>query len=667
MAKFLGRFFRYLRSICAPMSAIIGFSCLLTFIFILYQPTPGPGELQRMGWQSWDVISMDAATGSEGNVSLPTVPEGVDWWNVTQEEEYVDPASLPLDVWSPLLPHNTGLSEITIERCMFDPMLAPSLCVPDSTPEQDAVKGKWVQVGTNINAQTGMWYLNIFYRRTRRLDVPLVTDLLLLPTGETPPIANYPDAWHKVSRSIRDGVPRTPALYLWYKTGDSLQDIGAKGGNRANLIMEIDILFGDDKPWYGFDKIEIPVLETTPRQESVWVTYRQGLKPVVRAQPLHFSHDGNFKVLQVADLHFSVSPGKCRDTDLSPCTHSDNLTSTLLSHVISLEQPDFIVFTGDQLNGQGYSWDAKSVLAKFARAVTDAKIPWTAVFGNHDDEDGVASKEEQLKMMMAMPYSKIHPGPKGIHGVGNHVLKVHSADPSMTQLLTMYFLDSGAYSSGFMDWFGWFHPTEYDWIHQDQIDWFLKESGKMKAIERPFTPDGAKDLGDSWKRQASQLPPDAKKLAKPNALMFFHIPLQESYSDPDINTSTDQLLNVGIHDLEGSGAAKKSDGFFEKALLSAKESEHVAGGSLPEVKVVGNGHCHVTENCKRVKGVWLCFGGGGSYSGYSRVGFDRRFRIYDISDYGETIRTYKRTEHDEIVDDMILAGRGAPPPYEGLP
>ena len=40
--------------------------------------------------------------------------------------------------------------------------------------------------------------------------------------------------------------------------------------------------------------------------------------------------------------------------------------------------------------------------------------------------------------------------------------------------------------------------------------------------------------------------------------------------------------------------------------------------------------------------------------------FDRRFRVYDISDFGETIRTYKRTEHDEIIDDMILAGKGAP-------
>ena len=47
------------------------------------------------------------------------------------------------------------------------------------------------------------------------------------------------------------------------------------------------------------------------------------------------------------------------------------------------------------------------------------------------------------------------------------------------------------------------------------------------------------------------------------------------------------------------------------------------------------------------------------------MGFDRRFRIYDISDYGETIRTYKRTEQDEMIDEMILVGDGAPGPWEG--
>lgn len=38
--------------------------------------------------------------------------------------------------------------------------------------------------------------------------------------------------------------------------------------------------------------------------------------------------------------------------------------------------------------------------------------------------------------------------------------------------------------------------------------------------------------------------------------------------------------------------------------------------------------------------------------------FDRRFRIYDISDFGETIKTYKRTESGEIMDAQVLVGKG---------
>lgn len=39
------------------------------------------------------------------------------------------------------------------------------------------------------------------------------------------------------------------------------------------------------------------------------------------------------------------------------------------------------MFSGDQLNGQKTSYNARSVLAKFAKPVIDRKIPWAAVFG----------------------------------------------------------------------------------------------------------------------------------------------------------------------------------------------------------------------------------------------------------------------------------------------
>ncbi len=59
---------------------------------------------------------------------------------------------------------------------------------------------------------------------------------------------------------------------------------------------------------------------------------------------------------------------------------------------------------------------------------------------------------------------------------------------------------------------------------------------------------------------------------------------------------------------------------------------------------------------------WVCvlFPIGSTFT-QSSCRFDRRFRVFDISEYGETIKTYKRTEKDEIIDQMTLAGAGAAP------
>jgi len=70
---------------------------------------------------------------------------------------------------------------------------------------------------------------------------------------------------------------RTEPLYLWYKTGKSMQEMSANEKN--DIITEIDVLFGQDRPWYGFDKLEPPVISMEEgRHSSVYVTYRKGIK-----------------------------------------------------------------------------------------------------------------------------------------------------------------------------------------------------------------------------------------------------------------------------------------------------------------------------------------------------------------------------------------------------
>lgn len=209
------------------------------------------------------------------------------------------------------------------------------------------------------------------------------------------------------------------------------------------------------------------------------------------------------------------------------------------------------------------------------------------------------------------------------------LIKIRSGDASRIHLFTLYFLDSHAKQARRLPW----KEADYDYLKPSQIDWFRNESAAIRPVERPFTPDGADDLGKIWRRNTkARLPRDAKTLAKPNAMMFFHIPIAQSYGPVDTDSLTGDELDVGTQ-LPGDGPGNsKTDGGMFDGLLAALESEE---GAVPEVKVIGHGHSHSTfsaarrstpdalsldtDKCRRNRGIWACFGGGGSYSGYGNV------------------------------------------------
>jgi len=233
-----------------------------------------------------------------------------------------------------------------------------------------------------------------------------------------------PDAWHKVPKSTTTGAADLAPLFLWYKAEKTARKM-TDAGRKNDLITELYVTYGDDIPWYGFDKLSPP---TTPeiknRRQNVYMTFCNGVKrtsltkhlsvewvPKQSARPPSHSSPAflprrGFRILRVAHLHFSVSRGACRDTIIFLCEGSDILMSTLLAKVLDAERPGLVVFTDDQLNDKGTLWDAKSVLAKFTKVVTQRKIPWALVFGNHDEEDGEA-KRDQVQYTQGLPDSLI--------------------------------------------------------------------------------------------------------------------------------------------------------------------------------------------------------------------------------------------------------------------
>ena len=191
---------------------------------------------------------------------------------------------------------------------------------------------------------------------------------------------------------------------------------------------------------------------------------------------LKFRSDQRFKIVQFTDIHWQNGE--------SP----DQQSAALMTRVAKAECPDLIVLTGDILSGGGCD-DAADSLRDVVKIVEDCGIPWTAVFGNHDDE-GTADRHELMAVMQSSELSLAEPGPEEISGVGNYILPIEYSEENASAAL-LYFIDSGSYA-----------PTDiggYDWIRRDQIAWYLQESRRFTA-----------EVGHP-------LP----------ALAFFHIPIPE--------------------------------------------------------------------------------------------------------------------------------------------
>ncbi|KAI3892328.1 hypothetical protein MKX03_006532 [Papaver bracteatum] len=166
--------------------------------------------------------------------------------------------------------------------------------------------------------------------------------------------------------------------------------------------------------------------------------------------PLKFKN-GEFKILQVADMHYAdgiTTP--CEDVlEMKGC--SDLNTTAFINRMIKAEKPDLIVFTGDNIFGKDVTDAAKSLDAAFAPAIA-VGIPWAAVLGNHDMESTL-TREGVMKHIagMQLTLSQLNPSfADVIDGFGNYNLEVGGAEGSSLQnktVLNLYFLDSGDYST----------------------------------------------------------------------------------------------------------------------------------------------------------------------------------------------------------------------------
>lgn len=422
-----------------------------------------------------------------------------------------------------------------------------------------------------------------------------------------------------VAPSAEHLVPDSSRLPLEYTV------ITEKSLTESDFVTEISVLFGEDcvdprpawrlsKEW-RLEHSKVPCYLTLRTRDS---------DPHGKKFPtLSASLENPFKIVQLADLHYSVGEGRCRDEfpKHENCI-ADPKTLAFVEKVLDTEKPQLVVFTGDQIMGSECVQDSVTALLKVVDPIIKRQIPYAMVWGNHDDE-GSLDRWEISKLAQSLPLSLFKIGDHDTNdnsfGVGNYVHYIYGEDGN--PLSALYFLDAHKYSPNAKAYSG------YDWIKEEQWNFF----------------DGYKDAFVDQKASLS--------------MAFFHIPLPE-YLNVDSSSSP--------------GTQNPLIGNFKEGVTAPKyNSKGIATLRELGVKVTSVGHDHCNDYCLLEDSqspainerIWLCFGGAageGGYGGYG--GTERRIRVYQLDFFKRSIVTWKvlNSSPEAPFDHQTLVSAGVP-------
>lgn len=184
----------------------------------------------------------------------------------------------------------------------------------------------------------------------------------------------------------------------------------------------------------------------------------------VADKTLKFKGDGEFKIMQVADLQDSGFA--------TPATYD------YLGSLIKEEDPDLIVLTGDNISGgvgeesieSLARWHVKKAIDETMSFFETFNIPVAVVFGNHDAE-GQISKEEQMAMYQTYKCCVGFDEGESLYGCGTYNLPILSSDGEKV-VYNLWMFDSNMYDAV---------NGGYDYVHEDQIAWYVETSNALKA------------------------------------------------------------------------------------------------------------------------------------------------------------------------------------------
>lgn len=267
------------------------------------------------------------------------------------------------------------------------------------------------------------------------------------------------------------------------------------------------------------------------------------------APTLRFGKSGEFKVIQLTDLHLvGERPDQAEKT------------FARIRYIVEAERPDMIAVTGDVITGAKYS---REMLRSVLDTLDSFRIPFCIVFGNHDQEMGM-TKEEMSEMITSCKYSLNSLGADGkLADIRIPVRCSKGRDDAME----FYFLDSHTSIQADSPYAG--KPIRYEWFDFDQVCWIRSQFAQSASEHGRVLPSAA----------------------------FFHIPLPE-FIEAWENTTAQHFTHNNVKGVRGEygGHSRINSGMFAAML---------EGGSTMGVFC---GHDHDSDFIVEHMGIALAYG-----------------------------------------------------------
>ena len=247
---------------------------------------------------------------------------------------------LPTSIHHYMPTHHAGLVivDITVRTCSVLSLL--TACSLDAS--------KWHRIEKDLYLNTG-WGSRAFVHIQRKREEELLPDdrvIMDVRVSRLDPVTS------EKGQGDERWESRPAGIWLKRTTRRQARDF-------QHAVTAVDVLFGADavEARHGWAVQDTALLlGSSGERHEARLTVRRGAPKSPPKPVLRIGKEGKFKIMQVADLHFSTGVGACRDVDPKDYEgkkcEADPKTLEFVGALLDQEKPDLVVLTGDQINGE---------------------------------------------------------------------------------------------------------------------------------------------------------------------------------------------------------------------------------------------------------------------------------------------------------------------------